>query len=116
MSHTRRHNRLSLLAAAVLTCVFLFLLGEIQSAGSSSPLPLGPSRRQQVSVLSGPYVDSTPALVSPDGGVFTCDFGAIGWDITAGQYVAAWYLQSDNNTITNSFVVRNRTYLPLLLR
>jgi uncharacterized repeat protein (TIGR01451 family) len=46
---------------------------------------------------NGPRIDVRD--VAADGGSFTCDFGAIGWDLEAWQEVAVRYLEPDGDSV-----------------
>jgi hypothetical protein len=48
----------------------------------------------------GPNIDFT---VDPDGGSYTCDFGAVGWDLQPGPTVAVYYEEPDGDSVINAF-------------
>lgn len=90
------------------------ITGRIFAPGITQPVPVWCS----VWVDNGPpSVNAQPRRVDPDGGAFTCDFGAVGWDLQKGQYAAVGFLNPNNDTIYNSFGVEGlKLYLPVVLR
>ncbi len=90
------------------------ITGQIFAPGMTEPLPTWCS----VWVDNGPpSVNAQPHRVNGDGGAFTCDFGAVGWDLLVGQHVAVGFLNPNSDTIYNSFEVENaKIYLPLVRR
>jgi uncharacterized repeat protein (TIGR01451 family) len=48
----------------------------------------------------GPGIDFT---VDPDGGSYSCDFGAVGWDLLPGQNVGVQYEEPDEDYVINVF-------------
>ncbi|MDH4208811.1 MAG: hypothetical protein OEV76_08050, partial [Anaerolineae bacterium] len=64
---------------------------------------------EQVELLDGRcavWEDGGPGeafQVDPDGGSYSCDFGALGWDLQPGQNVAVRYHEPDGDSVINVF-------------
>ena len=60
-----------------------------------------------VHVDCGVWVENGPGMgfddIDPNGGTFTCDFGALGWDLLPGMDVGAYYNDPDANQVINVF-------------
>jgi ABC-type sugar transport system substrate-binding protein/maltose-binding protein MalE len=83
--------------------------GTIRAA-FSEPLRV----RCEVWVDEGP--DGIETTADPDGGSYSCDFGAAGWDLRSGQEVAVRYFEPDGDSVINIFQTPWRAFLPLVLR
>ena len=70
--------------------------------------------RCEVWTENGPPGVETQA--EPDGGSYTCDFGAMGWHLSPGQHVAVRYGEPDGDHVINVFQAPACTYLPLVLK
>jgi uncharacterized repeat protein (TIGR01451 family) len=57
--------------------------------------------RCEMWVEGGPAIELTG--VPADGGSYSCDFGAIGWDIQRDQDVAVMYIEPDGDRVINVF-------------
>jgi hypothetical protein len=54
--------------------------------------------------------------VNADHGAYSCDLGALGWDLQRGQTVAVQYQEPDADWVINVFREGWRVYLPLVVR